>query len=103
MRSYSQGLIAKNKAPVQSWAIAMFSMEDRVLMSWRRTNSGSAFCCLLFDVFVEVVVAAVLLQNKDQQFSIVIKAGICPLTMPEGLSHVVNGGLDPSFSQGIES
>ena len=47
---------------------------------------------LLFDVFFKVAVAAVLLKNKDQQFSIVFEAGICPLTMSEGLSHLVNGG-----------
>ena len=58
---------------------------------------------LLFDVFVEVAVAAVLLREKNRQFSIVIKAGIWPLTVPEGLSHVVNGGSDCSFSQGSES
>ena len=45
---------------------------------------------LLFDVFVKVAVAAVLLQKKDRQFSIVIDAGIWPLAMPEGLIHVVN-------------
>ena len=58
---------------------------------------------LLFAVFVEVAVASVLLRKKDQQFFIVIKAGIWPLTMPEGLSHVVNGGSDCSFIQGSES
>ena len=58
---------------------------------------------LLFDVFAEVAVAAVLLRKKDQQFSIVIEAGIWPLTMPEGLSHVVNGGSDFYFRQGSES
>ena len=31
---------------------------------------------LLFDVFFEVAVAAVLLQKKDRQFYIVIEAGI---------------------------
>ena len=54
---------------------------------------------LLFDVFVKVAVAAVLLRKKDQQFSVVIEAGIWPLTMPEGLSHVVNVGSDCSLSQ----
>ena len=58
---------------------------------------------LLFDVFVEVAVAAVLLRKKDRQFSINIEAVIWTLTMPEGLSHVVNGGSDCSFSQGSES
>ena len=58
---------------------------------------------LLFDVFVEVAVAVVFLRKKDQQFSIVIEARIWPLTMPEGLSHLVNGGSDCAFSQGSES
>ena len=58
---------------------------------------------LLFEVFFEVAVTAVLLRNKDRQFSIVIKAGIWPLTMLEGLRHLVNGGSDFSFSQGSES
>ena len=57
---------------------------------------------LLFDVLVEVEVAAVLLQKKNRQFSIVIMAEIWPLTMLEGLSHLVNGGSDCSFSQGSE-
>ena len=57
---------------------------------------------LLFDVFVEVAIAAVLLQKKDQQFSIDIEAGIWLLTMLEGLIHVVDGGSDCSFSQGSE-
>ena len=60
-------------------------------------------CFLLFEVFVEVAVAAVFLRKKDRQFSIVIKSGIWPLTMTEGMSHVVNGGLDLSFSQGSGS
>ena len=54
---------------------------------------------LLFDVFVKVAVAAVLLRKKDQKFSIIIEAGIWPLAMPEVLIHVVNGGSDCSFSQ----
>ena len=58
---------------------------------------------LLFRVFVEVAVAAIFLRKKDQQFYIVIKAGISPLTNTEGLIHVVNGGLDCYFSQGSES
>ena len=57
---------------------------------------------MLFEVFVEVAVAAVLLRKKDRQFSIVIKAGIWPLNMTEGLIHIVNGGSDYSFSQGSE-
>ena len=52
---------------------------------------------MLFDILVEVAVAAVLLRKKDRQFSIVIKAVIWPPTMPEVLSHVVNGGLDCSW------
>ena len=38
---------------------------------------------LLFDVFFEVAIAAVLLRKKDRQFSIVIEERIWPLNMPE--------------------
>ena len=57
----------------------------------------------LFEVFVEVAIAAVLLQKKDRPFSIVIEGGIWLLNIPEGLIHVVNGGWDCYFSQGSES
>ena len=57
---------------------------------------------LLFDVLAEVAIDAVLLRKKNRQVSVVIKAGIWPLIIPEGLSHVVNGGSDCSFSQESE-
>ena len=45
---YSQDLMAKKKAPVASWAIAMFSAEVFLVASCRRTQAGRAFCCFAF-------------------------------------------------------
>ena len=47
VRKYSQERMAKNMAPVQSCAMAMFSTEDFIVWSLRMTQRGSAFCCLM--------------------------------------------------------
>ena len=45
---YSQGLIAKKKAPTANWASAMFSSDVFRSINFLRTHAGRAFCCTAF-------------------------------------------------------
>ena len=53
-------------------------------------------------VFVHVFIPFVLLLQNVVETAPIVDSGIRPVVCPEVLCHVVNGGTDCSFSQGIE-
>ena len=57
---------------------------------------------MLFCVCVEVFVTFVLLLKNARQSAAVINFGVWPVVRLEGLCHVINGGTDHSFSQGVD-
>ena len=66
-------------------------------------NDTERECFLLFDVTIFVLVAFILLLKNEVESPIVICAWVWPVVSPEGLCHVVHGGTDCAFNQGIES
>ena len=63
-------------------------------------DEGEGF--LLSGVLVRVFVTFILLRKKARELPVGIEAWVRPLTDPEGLCHVINGGTDCSLSQGAE-